>query len=493
MSAYKKLQERLLRVAHLKHTSSMLKWDEAVMMPKGGVGIRSESLATLNNLIREELSKKENLMLIQQAKEDVTLNAWEKTNLDLIEKQVKISINTPEKLLIKMTESSIVAEQAWRSMREENNWKDFKPLLEKNINFVREYSNILGETLGLSPYDAMIDLYSPGVTQSYIDPIFNTLEEKLPDLLVRSEEKQKTLSTIKPSGPFNTEAQKRLSLDIMQSMGFNMNKGRLDTSHHPFCGDDPEDTRITTNYSGENFLQSLLGTCHETGHALYQFSLPEKWRRQPVGSYLGMSVHESQSLLMEMHACRSKEFTRFISPKLISLFGYQEAFEPRNLYNVFTSVKRDFIRIDADEVTYPFHVILRYELEKNLIGGNISVDDLPERWNTSMKNYLGINPKDDYAKGVMQDVHWPSGTFGYFPAYALGSLIAAQLFHNIKKDNTDAVSSIENGDFSGINSWLDKSIRSHGSLYGFDELLIKATGESLNANYFLDHVEERYC
>ena len=283
--------------------------------------------------------------------------------------------------------------------------------------------------------------------QKIIDPVFSQLKEVLPKLIQQTIEKQKSEPTIQPKGPFSIEKQKQLGLKLMEAIGFNFNHGRLDVSHHPFCGGVPQDVRITTRYDETEFISSAMAICHETGHARYEQGLPKKWINQPVGHGLGMTVHESQSLLIEMQACRTLEFMNFLSPLVNKQFGNDSAFSPENLLRLYTRVKPGTIRVDADEMTYPLHIILRYELEKQLIEGDMSITDLPDAWDAGMKQYLGLSTKDNYRDGVMQDVHWPSGAFGYFPAYTLGSLIAAQLFNAAKKARPDILDQISTGNF----------------------------------------------
>ena len=278
----------------------------------------------------------------------------------------------------------------------------------------------------------------------------------------------------------------------MQAIGFDFNHGRLDVSHHPFCSGDPEDVRLTTRYSEKEFVTAAMGTCHETGHARYEQGLPKQWLRQPVGRANSMATHESQSLLIEMQACRSPEFMNFLSPLVKRIFAEQEAFNRDNLHHLYTTVKRDLIRVDADEVTYPLHVILRYEIEKELIEGGLKVADLPNAWNEKMEHYFEHNTDGNYKDGVMQDVHWPAGLFGYFPAYTLGSLTAAQLFNSAKKANPQIPTQLAQGNFSALFDWLGKNVHSKASSVNYDQLMQEACGESLNVDYFLNHVKARY-
>lgn len=492
MNAYQTLEKLFNRLYQLDHLHAITSWDEAVMMPSGGGQARAQALGALHALSHELLINPQNGDLIERAKQQVLENPWQQANLKWIEKTYKQATCLPIDLVEALTEASIRCEQAWRVHRENNDWSAFKPLLEKTLNLVKESAQIRAHIFKRSPYDILIDQHSPDLCQAKIDPIFATLKQALPPLIEKILNKQTNKKIIVPEGPFDIALQKQLGLDLMRAIGFNFEHGRLDVSHHPFCGGVPEDVRITTRYNINEFITSAMGVCHETGHARYEQNLPRAWISQPVGHALGMAMHESQSLLIEMQACRSLEFMHFLAPLVEKYFGKRDAFTPDNLRQLYTRVKPNLIRVDADEVTYPLHVIIRYECEQALIEGDMHVADLPEAWDAKMQQYLGLSTKGNDKNGVMQDVHWPSGTFGYFPAYTLGSLIAAQCFAQAKQAHPKLLSNIKQGHFHPLFDWLNKHIHSQASLLDFDTLLIKATGEMLNPQYFLTHIQQRY-
>ncbi len=492
MKAYKKLESIFEKLAYFEHLGAITNWDEAVMMPSGGGTIRAKALAALRNLTHETLTNPEVGELIEKAKDESLSSPWQKANLGLMERFYRHETCLPASLVNQITLAMMRSQQAWRTLRAENNWHDFAPLLENILLLTKESAQIRSEILNLSPYDVLLDDFIPGIKQQNIDPIFSVLKKSLPDLIQQIIAKQKHRPHIAIKGRFPAEQQKQIGLELMQAIGFDFNHGRLDVSHHPFCGGDPEDVRITTRYNENEFITSAMAICHETGHALYEQNLPHDWLRQPVGRIHSMAMHESQSLLIEMQACRSREFMNFLSPLIIRTFGDDEAFSADNLYASYTTVKPDFIRVDADEVTYPLHVILRYELEKQLIAGDISVYDLPEAWDAAMKHYLGLSTKDDYKDGVMQDVHWPSGAFGYFPSYTLGSLTAAQMFASAKNAYPDILEELSHGNFTSLYKWLIENVHSKASSISFDQLMREATGESLDPNYFIAHIKQKY-
>lgn len=490
--AYFQLENIFEKLSHLHHLQAIAGWDESVMMPPGGGESRAHALATLSALMHETITDPKIAGLIDKAKGESLNDPWRTANLRWMEKKYLDANCIPSDLIKKFTEASIRCEQAWRIYRAENNWNDFYPFLKTTIDFLKNIVDIQSDIFKKSKLDVLIDKFSPDINQAIIDPIFENLKKELPKILKQTIEKQINEKIILPKERYPASKQREIGLRLMKAIGFDFNHGRLDVSHHPFCGGVPQDVRITTRYNEDEFITSAMAICHETGHARYEQGLPDKWKYQPVGQSLGMAVHESQSLLTEMQACRTKEFMEFLSPLLIEFFGDNEVFSPKNLYCLNTRVKPGYIRVDADEITYPLHVIVRYEIEKKLFSNEIEVVDLPEIWDELMKKYLGLSTKDNFKNGVMQDVHWPSGIFGYFPAYTLGALIASQLFESAKKSNPTLLADIAKGNFTLLFNWLNKHIHSRASSVSFEKLIQDATGEPLNSRYFIAHLKQRY-
>ncbi|HEY1298910.1 MAG TPA: carboxypeptidase M32, partial [Stellaceae bacterium] len=292
--------------------------------------------------------------------------------------------------------------------------------------------------------------------------------------------------------PFPVETQRRVGIELMQRIGFDFAHGRLDVSAHPFCGGTPDDVRITTRYDESDFARALMGVLHETGHALYQRGLPSEWRLQPVGRARGMAMHESQSLLLEMQACRSRAFVDFAAPILRRAFaGEGPAWNAEALYRRQIRVGRGLIRVDADEVTYPAHVILRYRLERAMLAGDLALRDLPGAWADGLRTLLGVAPAKD-RDGCLQDIHWYDGIWGYFPTYTLGALIAAQLFEAARRALPGLAEAIAAGDFAPLLGWLHKNVHEKGSLLSTAELVEAATGRPLGTTSFERHLRTRY-
>jgi carboxypeptidase Taq len=493
MENYQKLKTLFKRLAHLQYAQKVLMWDEAVIMPEGAGAYRASTVATLDGVIQKTLIKKRTRDLLENAKaEQGSFSPWDRANLHWMEKKYRDAVCIPPALTEKFTKTKIGCEQAWRKLRPLNNWRDFAPYLESTFHLVKEIADRRAQMLQLAPYDAMLEEYAPGFTQSSIDRIFSELKLTLPALLPQIMEKQKPFTPQLPRGPFSTEKQKAIGLLVMRSLQFDFNRGRLDSSHHPFCNGVPEDVRITTRYSEDEFITSLLGICHETGHALYEQGLPAKWTSQPVGMIHSMAMHESQSLLIEMQVCRSLPYFEFLLPLIQQEFGKDEAYTADNLFQIITQVKPSLIRVDADEVTYPLHVIIRYEIEKELFRGELKIRDLPARWNESMRKYLGISTEGNDKDGVMQDVHWPSGAFGYFPAYTLGRMIAAQFYAAFSAAHPHFGAEVKKGNFQTLITWLRKHIHGNASLLSTSDLLKQVTGKDLETKAFIDHIKQRY-
>ena len=496
--SYRELEERQRKLGHLEELSEILGWDEAVIMPEAAGPRRGEAMATLSVLIHELAADPELGELIAGARaEGDQLDSWQRANLALIERAWRRATSLPADLVRASTEACFRCEQAWRRLRPENDWPGFRPLLEEVVATRRQVARALGDAFELSPYDALLDEYEPGARCARIDQLFAELRRFLPDFTRRVLEHQEHIKVVYPEGPFPAAQQRQLALRLMESVGFDSSRGRLDVSHHPFCGGVPTDVRITTRYDEGDFATGLMGVLHETGHAKYDQGLPAAWAGQPVGDGRSLGLHESQSLLLENQIGRSREFLQFAAPFMREAFleataRRPEAFAADNLYRMCSRIQPGLIRVDADEVTYPSHVILRYEIERELIEGEFEVADIPERWDASMRRLLGVSTENDYRDGCMQDVHWAAGIFGYFPTYTLGALNAAQIFAALLRAHPDLPEQIAAGEFSALNSWLGDCIWSKASSLDIDELMTKATGGPLDVAYFERYLERRF-
>ena len=490
-SAYQQLSAIFQRLSRFSHLSAIAGCDMQTTMPPGGSRARGEALAEMSVLQHEILTDKRVGDLIQEA-EQQSLNDVERANLLEIRRAYQQATLLPASLVEAKSIAGSHCEHAWRQQRPANDWKGFSANLKEVVRLSREEAQLRADANGSSRYDALLDVFEPGMTSAKLDSTFGELKTWLPDLLQQVVEKQSQQEIIHPKGPFPVNAQRELGLDIMKVLGFDFNHGRLDVSAHPFCGGVPEDVRITTRYNENEFLSAMMGVIHETGHARYEQNLPQQWRGQPVALARSTAIHESQSLFMEMQLGRSREFLQRMLPQVKIQMGDQPALQSDNFVRLTQQVKPGYIRVDADELSYPAHVVLRYEIERALIEGEIEVDDIPALWDEKMQQSLGIDTRGNYRDGCMQDIHWTDGAFGYFPTYTLGAMYAAQLFQAVKKAIPQLSELIREGDLQPVFNWLQQNIWQHGSRFSTEQLLLNATGEALNPHYFRQHLEQRY-
>ncbi len=494
MTAYRQLEARFRRVAMLEQAIAVLRWDAAAMMPPGGAAARGEQLAALHGVVHEHLAAPALAEIADRAAaEDGSLDPWQRANLREMRRRLAHAAALPSDLVEAASRAASDCETVWRTARAQGDFAAVRPRFEAVLRGKREIAAAKAERLGTSPYAALLDQYEPGVPVAVIDRLFDEILSFLPDLIEAALGRQAALTPVpQADGPFPIEAQRRAALRLMTQIGFDFAHGRLDVSAHPFCGGVADDVRITTRYDEGDFARALMAVLHETGHALYQRGLPARWRCQPVGRACGMAMHESQSLLLEMQSCRSRAFMGFAAPILREAFGGAgPAWAADALYRRQIRVGRTLIRVDADEVTYPAHVILRYRLERAMLAGDLVPAELPGAWAEGLRALLGVAPAND-REGCLQDIHWYDGIWGYFPTYTLGALIAAQLFEAVRRAIPEVMAAIAAGDFAPLLGWLRDSVHAKGSLLPTAELVESATGAPLGTASFERHLRRRY-
>ncbi len=493
--AYEALTRTWTRLHHLSHLQSIAGWDQAANMPPRGNEARAAALAEMAALMHRMRTDSQLQTQLKQAEQE-SLSDMQRANLREMQRQWQASNALPEDLVVRAQLASSRCEHAWRTQRPANDWAGFLVNWKPVLALAREQAARLSDRTGLSPYDALMDRFEPGMTCAQVDRVFGEVRQWLPGLIQQVRERQATRHAtdplIEPAGPFAQTAQRALCERVMRKLGFDFDAGRLDVSTHPFCGGVPEDVRITTRFRDDDFLQSLMGTVHETGHARYEQNLPREWLGQPVSDARSMALHESQSLSFEMQLGSHPAFVAGLAPLIAEAFGHQPAFAPTNLQRLLTRVRPGLIRVDADEVTYPAHVILRYEIERPLIEGEIEAEDVPALWDQKMQELLGLDTRGNYKNGPLQDVHWPESLFGYFPCYSLGAMYAAQWFATMRRQMPELDARIAEGDLEAIFGWLREHIWSQASRWTTDELARRATGEALNPAHFKAHLEARY-
>ena len=496
--SYAVLENHYRRLSQLRHIEAMVSWDEATVMPAGGGEARAAALSTLRGMIHREVTRPEmGTWLAKAGEEKGRLDAWQKANLAEMERDFIRASALPSELVEACSRAESASEQAWRELRPKNDFASWLPLFREVVRLKREVATILGERLSLSPYDALMDGFEPGGRVALVRPLFARLRAFLPGFIARVVERQAKEEVEACPGPFPVEQQRALGIELMRRLGFDFSHGRLDVSHHPFCGGVPEDTRITTRYATDDFFSSMMSVLHETGHARYEQHLPLPWRGQPVGLARGMSIHESQSLFVEMQVARGLPFLELVAPLITQAFPESaakrpSAFSPANLHRLGTRVRPSFIRVEADEATYPCHVILRFELEQGLVDGSLHPADVPEAWDALMRELLGLSTKGNDRNGCMQDVHWPAGLIGYFPTYTLGALTAAQLYRAAETAIPELAAQLRRGELATLDAWLDEQVWSRASLLDTPSLVTRATGKPLGTEAFEAHLEKRY-
>lgn len=493
LSPYQQLEQEFRRLHAFRGAASVLRWDSAVMMPRGSSDLRGEQLAALETESHALLISPRVSRLLERAEANMqALEDWQAANLREMRRERDHAIATPESLVSRLAKATSRAEMKWIEARQKSDFALFAPHLEEVINLMRDKAGLLGKALNLDPYDALADEFSPGLRSAEIDSIFTALGRRLPGLIHEAIELQAKKPPLEIAGKFSTAKQRQLAHEVMKAMGFPFDRGRLDESEHPFTGGAPGDIRITTRFSPTDPLTGLMGVLHETGHAMYDVGLPEAWRGQPVGRDRGMAMQESQSLLLEMVICRNRPFLKYLKPLLEKSFGVSgPEWEVENLYRLLARVRRSLIRVDADEVTYPVHIVLRYDLENEILKGELKIKDLPDAWNARMQDRLGVRPAND-AEGCLQDVHWAVGSFGYFPSYAIGAVIAGQLYESLRSERPELDDEIAAGQFGGLFGWLRENVHGLGATLSTPELIKKATDKPLSAAAWLRYIEGKY-
>jgi carboxypeptidase Taq len=479
------------RLHRLGHLQSIAGWDQAANMPPKGNEARAAALAEMAGLLHRMRTDPKLPDQLSRAEQE-PLSELQRSNLREMRRQWRASNALPEALVHAQQMATSRCEHAWRTQRPANDWAGFVENFRPVLKNARHEAELLSQLMGVRKYDALMDRFEPGMSCEQVDRVFGEVRQWLPGLINQVIERQAREVVLQPQGPFPLAKQRALCEAVMQLLGFDFDGGRLDVSTHPFCGGVPEDVRMTTRFSDAEFLGSLMGTVHETGHGRYEQNLPRDLLGQPVAEARSMALHESQSLSFEMQLGSHPGFIRQLAPLVAQAFGDQPAFGEANLQKLLTRVKPGFIRVDADEVTYPAHIILRYEIEKPLIEGEIEIEDVPALWDAKMQELLGLDTRGNYKDGPLQDVHWPEALFGYFPCYSLGAMYSAQWFAAMRRAMPDLEERILRGELNAVFDWLRENIWSQASLWTTEELTLRASGEPLNPAHFKAHLQSRY-
>lgn len=494
--AYNDLIARWKDAALLGSTASLLGWDQQTKMPPGGIEHRSRQLAQLSGLIHERVTDLRVGELLGECEADADLtsdpHSDSAANLREIRRQYDRDTKLPGDLVEEIARTSSLAEHEWAEARSKSDFSLFQPWLEKNLALYRRAAECYGWGPDEEPWDALAEGYEPGMRARDIEAVFTPLRDDLQQLV-----SDLMSGSRKPSPAINAitvpiDEQRTFVRKVAEAMGFDFDRGRIDTTVHPFCsGSHPGDVRITTRFAEDKFFDALGSTMHEAGHGLYEQGLAAEHNGTPLGNAVSLGMHESQSRMWENFVGRSLPFWRWCLPEVNAVFGDATShLSLEDVYGGMNTVRPDFIRVEADEATYNLHIMVRFELERGLMSGDIEAADVPHEWNRRYKEYLGIDVPDD-ARGCLQDVHWSAGLFGYFPTYTLGNLYAAQIFEKALADIPDLYESFERGDFATLKAWLNTNLHAHGSRYLPAELCERITGKPLSPEPLLRHLNDQ--
>ena len=486
--AYETLLDRYERISYLGAASGVLSWDQQVMMPEEGTPARSKQLSTLASLRHELLTDDEIGSLLSEL-ENADLNDEQAASVREIRREHERADAVPRELVEEISETASEALPAWEEAKETDDFETFEPYLEKHVDLKREYAEHIDPDR--DPYEVLFEEYEPWLSLDRAEEILGELRETLVPMIDAIRDSEADLATDTFEGEWDADVQEELSREILSVIGYDWDRGRLDTSSHPFTSGNQFDCRVTTRFDESDPVGAMTSTIHEFGHAQYNLGLPQGEFGTPLGEPRDLSVHESQSRLWENHVGRSRPFWELLSPIVNDYFPEFDG-TPQEAYEAANQVYEDnLIRVEADELTYHLHIVIRFEIERDLVRGDLEAADVPEVWNDKYEEYLGIRPETD-SEGCLQDIHWSHGNFGYFPTYSLGSVMAAQLFAAAAEEIDDLEGKIREGEFDPLHEWLSENVHAHGKQYRTNDLVVQATGEDFVADHFTAYVEEKY-
>jgi carboxypeptidase Taq len=486
---YERLEERITRISNVGNAAGILRWDQEVVMPEEGTPARAQQLSTLSSISHELLTADETGELLEELESEELPDEREAVVRE-IRRQYDRETSVPQELVEEISETTANAHPTWMQAREEDDFEHFAPTLEKLVELKREYAEHIDPDA--DPYAVLFADYEPYLDLETAERVLERLREELVPLIDAIQDSDAELATDTFAGKYDDDDQEALARDVLDAVGYDWGRGRIDTAPHPFSSGTQFDARVTTRFEEDDLLGSLTSTIHEFGHANYTLGLPDEAYGTPLGESRDLTVHESQSRLWENHVGRSRPFWEQFLPTVADRFAELEDATPEDAYEAANQVYDDNrIRVEADELTYHLHIVIRFEVERDLISGDLAVEDVPEVWNDKYEEYLGVRPDTD-AEGCLQDIHWSHGSFGYFPTYSLGSVLAAQLYAAAEDELGDIDESVREGEFGELNGWLRENVHRHGKRYTTPELIEEATGEEYTADYFLEYVKSKY-
>jgi len=484
--AYQKLLDHVRRYSYVEDAGGLLGWDQQVMMPAGGTPARSKQSAALSSVTHDLLTDDRVGEWLDDLA-DAGLDGDRQAVVREVRREHERAANVPEDLVSEISETASNALPVWEQAKADDDFDAFAPTLETMVELRREYAAAIDPDR--DPYEVLFEEYEPYLGVDTAERVLERLRDELVPLIEDIEESDADLADLF-DGEYDTDAQEALVRAALDELGYDWDRGRLDTAPHPFSTGTQFDARVTTRFDPADPLDALGSTVHEFGHATYTLGLPDDRYGTPLGESRDLTVHESQSRLWENHVGRSRAFADCFAPTVADHLGVDVS--PREFYEAANRVyPENRIRVEADELTYHMHIILRFEIERGLISGDLDVSEVPGVWNDRMEAYLGVRP-DGAGEGCLQDIHWTHGNFGYFPTYSLGSVMAAQLYESATADIENLDGKVGNGEFDDLHEWLTDNVHRHGCRYETDDLVREATGESLTADCFLDYVDRKF-
>ena len=491
MEAMKEFKENIRKIVHLVNIRFLISWDMNTGIPEKAISSRIEDMGYIYSLIIDMILDPKTSDLIKYLDENKeNLDFIDKRMVDEFKREYDSMVKIPPERLKEYQKLCAEAGVVWKSSKLKDDYNSFKPYLEKIFDFKKEFAEYTGYEGDI--YNNLLDDYERGLTVEKLDEVFSVLRDGIVEILRKIRNSKVEVNDKFFKGYFSIKDQEEFGKFVLEKLGYDFRAGRLDTTEHPFTTNfGNKDVRITTHYYEDDFRSAFFSNIHEGGHGIYEQNSDDELEGTNLSGGASMGFHESQSRYYENILGRSKSFWTYFYKELQKRFPQFNQVTLDEFYKGINKVEPSFIRIDADELTYSLHVIIRYELEKEIINGRLSVDDLPKAWNTKYRDYLGVEPKS-YREGVLQDSHWGSGLFGYFPSYALGNLYGAQILNKIKQDIPTYDDEVKKGNFKVITKWLNEHIHRYGKLYTPSELIVKVTGEELNPKYFLDYLNEKY-
>ena len=486
---FERLRTRLAELHDLRSATALLYWDQQTIMPSAGAAGRAEQVATLSRMTHELFVDDETGRLLEELRgfeESLDPDSFEASLIRVTRRDYEKAVRVPAELRAEMSRAGSHGMQVWAKAKAESDFASFLPALERNLDLRFQYVDCFDPSD--EPYDVLLDDYEEGMKTAEVRRIFDELKTELVPLIAASQGRE-----VEPlAGDFDVDAQREISLEVLQLFGHRPGAWRLDPTLHPFAsGGGIDDIRITTHYEVGD-LDSLFATMHEYGHGLYEHQIDASLDRTPLASGVSLGLHESQSRMWENLVGRSLSFWRFFFPRLQERFPSDlGSVELETFYRAINQVQPSLIRIHADEVTYNMHIILRFELEQEIIGGRVALKDLPEEWNRRMWDYLGIEVPDD-ARGVLQDVHWSGGSMGYFPTYTLGNVMSVQIWERLKEDLPELEEQVEHGEFAPLREWLGEHLHRLGRKYTPAETLEKVVGGPIETGPYLRYLQDKH-